>query len=141
MYFHDTRRYMTSVDVTFYEDSPFFSAPSLFLTPDAASPMPGFPPLVVIADRRPSLPPPPLFLSSPAPPISLVQPASSATWTNPLSPTSIATSPSPVIIPQAPPNDLHLPIALLTKQFVRSFKTHKHRSKKIYNTKLTITKI
>ena len=29
----------------------------------------------------------------------------------------------------------------LTKRFVRSFKTHKHRSNKIYNTKLTITKI
>ena len=51
-------------------------------------------------------------LSSPSPPVSSVQLVSSATDTDPLSPNSTATSPSPVIVPQAPPNDLHLPIAL-----------------------------
>ena len=63
VYFPDTRHYMTSANVTFYEDSPFFSPPSLSLTPAAASPLPGFPPLVVVADLGPSVPPPPLSLS------------------------------------------------------------------------------
>ena len=112
VYFLDTRRYMTSADVTFHEDSPFFSPPSPSPTLTAASPLPGFPPLVVIVDPCPSVPPPPLFLSSPSPPISSVQPISSAPDTDPLSPNSTATSPSPVVVPQAPPNDLHLPITL-----------------------------
>ena len=103
---------MTSVDVTFHEDSPFFSPPSPSLTPTATSPPPGFPPLVVIADPCPSVPRPPLFLSSPSPHVSSVQPVSSASHTNPLSPNSTASSSSPVVIPQAPPNDLHLPIVL-----------------------------
>ena len=37
---------------------------------------------------------------------------SSAPDIDPLSPNSTATSTSPVVVPQAPPNDLHLPIAL-----------------------------
>ena len=67
---------------------------------------------MVVADPCPSVHPPPLFLSSPSPPISSVQPVSSAPDTDHLSPNSTATSPSPVIVPQAPPNDRHLPIAL-----------------------------
>ena len=112
VYFPDTRRYMTSADVTFHEDSPFFSPPSLSSTPAIASPLPGFPHLVVIADPNPSISPPPLSLSSPSPPVSSVQPVSFAPDTDPLSPNSTATSPSPVVVPQAPPNDLHLPITL-----------------------------
>ena len=112
LYFPYTHRYMTSADVTFHEDSPFFSPPSPSPTPTVASPPPSFPPLVVIADPCPSISPPPLFQSSPSPPISSVQPVSSPPYTNPLSPTSTVTSPSPVVIPPAPPNDLHLPIAL-----------------------------
>ena len=112
VYFPDTRRYMTSADVTFHEDSPFFSPPSPSPTPTAASPPPGFPPLVVIADPCPSISPPPLFQSSPSPHVSSVQPVASPPDTDPLSPTSVATSSSPVIVPPAPPNDLHLPIAL-----------------------------
>ena len=65
VYFPDTRCYMTSVDVTFHEDSPFFSPPSPSPTPTVASPLPGFLSLVVIADPCPSVSPPPLFLSSP----------------------------------------------------------------------------
>ena len=112
VYFLDTRRYMTSANVTFHEDSPFFSPPSPSPTPTAASPPPGFPPLVVLADLCPLVSPPPLFQSSPSPPVSSIQSASSAPDTDPLSPTSRATSPSPVIVPLAPPSDLHLPIAL-----------------------------
>ena len=112
VYFPDTHRYMISADVTFHEDSPFFSPPSPSSTPTAASPLPGFPLLVVVADPYPSIPPPPLFLSSPSPPVSSVQPVSSSPDTDSLSPNSAATSPSPVVVPQAPPNDLHLPIAL-----------------------------
>ena len=67
---------------------------------------------MVTVDPYPSVSPPPLFLSSPSPHVSSVQPVSSAQDTNPLSPTSTATSPSPVVVPAAPPNDLHLPIAL-----------------------------
>ena len=69
VYFPDTRRYMTSADVTFHEDSPFFSPP-------VASPPPGFPPLLVIADPCPSVSPPPLFQSSLSPRVSSVQPVS-----------------------------------------------------------------
>ena len=112
VYFPNTCRYMSSTDVTFHEDSPFFSPPSPSLTPTVASPPPGFPPLMVIVDPYLSVSPPPLFLSSPSPPSSLVQPVSSAKDIDLLSPTSTATSPSPVIVPPAPPNDLHLPIAL-----------------------------
>ena len=112
MYFSDTRHYMTSADVTFHEDSPFFSPPSSSPTLTAASPPPGYPPLVVLADPYPSVSPPPLIQSSPSSPVSSVQPISSALDTDPLSPTSTATSPSPVVVPPAPPNDLHLPIAL-----------------------------
>ena len=112
VYFPNTRRYMTSVDFTFHEDSPLFSPPSPSPTPTAASPPPGFPPLVVIADPCPSISSPPLIQSSPSPPVSSVQPVSSPLDTDPLSLTSTATSPSPVVIPPAPPNDLHLPIAL-----------------------------
>ena len=112
VYFPDTRRYMTSADVTFHEDSPFFSPPSPSPTPTAASPPPGFPPLVVLADPCPSVSPPPLIQSSPSPPVSSIQPVSSAPDPDPLSPTSTTTSPSPVVVPPAPPNDLHLPIAL-----------------------------
>ena len=112
VYFPDTRRYMTSADVNFHEDSPFFSSPSPSPTPTAASPPPGFPPSVVTVDPCPSVSPHPLFLSSSSSPVSLVQPISSAQDTGPLSPTSMATSPSPVVVPLAPPNDLHLPIAL-----------------------------
>ena len=112
VYFPDTRRYMTYVDVTFHEDSPFFSPHSLSLTLATASPPPCFPPLVVIADPRPIVSPPPLSLSSPSPHVSSVQPISSALDTDPLSPNSTATSSSPVVIPQASANDLHLPIAL-----------------------------
>ena len=111
VYFPDTHCYMTSTDVTFHEDSPFFSPPSPSPTPTAGSPPPGFPPLVVIADPCPSISSSPLFQSSP-PPVSSVQPVSSPPDTDPLSPTSMATSPSPVVVPPAPPNDLHLPIAL-----------------------------
>ena len=103
---------MTSADVTFLEDFPFFSPPSPSSTPTATSPPPGFPPLVVTIDPYPLVFPPPLFLSSPSPLVSLVQPVSSAQDTNPLSPTSTATLPSLVVVPPAPPNDLHLPIAL-----------------------------
>ena len=103
---------MTSSDVTVHEDSPFFSPPSPSPTHTVASPSLGFPPLVFIADPCPSVPPPPLFLSSSSPPVSLVQPVSSAPNTDPLSPNSTATSPSLIVVPQAPPNDLHLPIAL-----------------------------
>ena len=111
VYFPNTRRYMTFVDVTFHEDAPFFSPPSLSPILAFASPPPGFPPWW-------SLPIPilqfPLLhsLSSPSPPVSLVQPISSASNIDPLSPNSTATSPSPVFVPQAPPNDLQLPIAL-----------------------------
>ena len=112
VYFPDTRRYMTSADVTFHADSPFFSPPSPSPTPTATSPPPGFPPLVVTIDPCPSVSPTPLFLSSPSPPVSSVQPVSSAQDNDPLSPTSMATWPSPVVVPPAPPNDLHLHIAL-----------------------------
>ena len=112
MDFPDTHRYMTSADVTFHEDSPFFSPPLLSPTPVAASPLSGFPPLVVIADPGPSVPPPPLSLFSHSPPVSSIHPVSSALDTDPLSPNSTAILPSPVIVPQAPPNDLHLHIAL-----------------------------
>ena len=112
VYFPDTRHYMTSADVTFHEDSPFFSPPSPSPTLIATFPPPSFPALVVTVDPYPSVSPPPLFLSSPSPPVSSVQPVSSAQDTNPLSPTSTATSPSPLVVPAAPPNDLHLPIAL-----------------------------
>ena len=88
VYFPDTRRYMSSADVTFHEDSPFFSPPSPSPTPTAASPPLGFLPLVVISDPYPSVPPPPLFLSSPSPHVSSVQPVSSSRDTNPLSPNS-----------------------------------------------------
>ena len=47
---------MTFVDVTFHENSPFFSPPSHSPTHAAASPTPSFPPLVVIADPLPSVP-------------------------------------------------------------------------------------
>ena len=112
VYFLDTRRYMTSADFSFYEDSSFFSPPSLSLILVAAFPPPGFPPLVVISVPYLSVPPPPLSLSSPSPPFSSVQPISFAPDTDPLSPNSTANSPSLVIIPQAHPNDLHLPVAL-----------------------------
>ena len=103
---------MTSTDVTFHEDSPFFSSPSLSPTPAATSPLTGFLPLVVIANPRPSVPPPPLSLSSPYPHVSSVQPVSSTLDTDPLSPNSTATLPSLVVVSQAPPNDLHIPITL-----------------------------
>ena len=112
VYFPDTHRYMTSANVTFHEDSPFFSPPSPSPTPTATSPPPSFPPLVVTIDPCPSISPPPLFLSSPSPHVSSVQPISSAQDTDPLSPASMATSPSPVVVSPAPPNDIHLPIAL-----------------------------
>ena len=112
VYFPDTHHYMTSADVTFHEDSPCFSLPSPSPTPIAASPLLGFPPLVVLANPYPSVSPPPLIQSSPSPLVSSVQLVSSAPHTDPLSPTSTATSPSPVVIPLAPPNDLHLPITL-----------------------------
>ena len=104
---------MTYTDLTFHEDSPLFSPPSLSPTPTAASPPPGFPPLVVIADPHPSAPHPQLSLSSPSPLVFFVQAISSAPDTYPLSANSTDTSSSPIIVPQAPPNDLHLPIALL----------------------------
>ena len=122
VYFPDTRRYMTSADVTFHEDSPFFSPPSPSPTPTAASPPPGFPPLVVTVDPCPSVSPPSLFLSSPSPPVSSVQPVSFAQNTDSLSPTSTATSPSPVVVPPALPNDLHLPMAL--RKGTRAFTQH-----------------
>ena len=110
MYFPGTRPYMTSANVTFHEDSPFFSPPSLSPTPVITSHPPGFPPLVVIVDPRPSVP---LLhsLSSPSP-VSSVQPLSSAPDTDPISPNSTATSPSLLVVPQAPPNDLLILIAL-----------------------------
>ena len=67
---------------------------------------------MLLSDPRPSVPPPPHSLSSLSPPISSVQHVSSAPDTDPLSPNSTTSSPSPVIVPQAPSNDLHLPIAL-----------------------------
>ena len=103
---------MISADVAFHEDSPFFSPPSPSPTPTAASSLPSFPLSVVIADPCPSVPPPPLFLSSPSPHVSSVQLVSSTPDTDPLSPYSTTTSPSSVVVPQAPPNDLHLLIAL-----------------------------
>ena len=112
MYFLYTCRYMTSADVTFHEESPFFSTLSISPTPVTASPPPGFPPLVVIGNPRPSVSPPPLSLSSPSPPVSSIQPVSSAPYTDPLSPNSTVTSPSLVVVLQVFPNDLHLPIAL-----------------------------
>ena len=86
VYFPDTRRYLTSADVTFHEDSPFFSPPSPSPTPTAASSLLGFPPLVVIADLYRTISPPPLFQSSPSPPISSVQPVSSPPDTDPYPP-------------------------------------------------------
>ena len=56
VYFGDTHHYMTSIDVTFHEDSPFFSSPSLSLTPATTSPPPSFSPLVVFHDPLPLVP-------------------------------------------------------------------------------------
>ena len=97
---------MTSIDVTFHEDSPFFSPPSFSLTPAVASPPLGFPPLVVIVHLHPSILPPLLSLSSPSPHVSSIQPISFAPDINPLSPNSTATSPSPIVVPKSPPRHL-----------------------------------
>ena len=55
----DNLGHVTFVDVTFDEDSPFFSSPSFSSTLTVASPLPSFPPLMVIIDPLPSLSSPP----------------------------------------------------------------------------------
>ena len=92
VYFPVAHLNMTYANVTFHEDSPFFSLPLLSSTTVAASPSLGYPLLLVTTDPCPLVPPPPLSLSSPSPLVSSVQPVSSAPNTAPLSPNSIAMS-------------------------------------------------
>ena len=101
VYFPETRRYVTSADVTFHEETPFFS-PAMSPPRPSASPPPGFPPLMVVADLPASSLPPdsPTELSRSAP---LIQESASVP-DPPASPT-----PSPTALTS---DDLHLPIAL-----------------------------
>ena len=82
---------MTFDDVTFHEDSPFFSSPLLSLTPPTTSPPLNFPSLVVIANPYPSIPSPPISLSSPSPPISSILHVSSILDVDPITPHSTTT--------------------------------------------------
>ena len=102
---------MTSTDVTFHEDSLFFSSPSLSPTPAIASLPPGFSPHMVFHDPLPLVLSPPPFLSSPFRCVSFVLPTFSTLDRDPLS-SSIVSLPSLDASPPTPRNDLHLPIAL-----------------------------
>ena len=109
VYFPDRRQYITSADVTFHEDVPYFTStpsgddlsspsllPSVFATPVIDLPMTVSIPLPEVSPPSASLP------SDPS--------------SEPKSPSSpIATVPAPVSPPPSPPppvSDLHLPIAL-----------------------------
>ena len=109
MYFPDRRQYITSADVTFHEDVPYFtstpsgddlSSPSL-LPSVSATPVIDLP--MTVSIPLPEVSPPSASLPS--------DPSS-----EPKSPSSpIATVPAPVSPPPSPPppvSDLHLPIAL-----------------------------
>ena len=119
VYFPHTYCYMTSTDVTFHEDSPFFSPPLLSWTPCPHGRwhllLVAFLPLwslLILSFNYLSSPLSLLSFPSPSPLVSLVQPVSSAPDTDPISPNSTAALPSSFVIPQPPPNDLHFPIAL-----------------------------
>ena len=113
VYFPDRRQYVTSADVTFHEDVPYFpstqsggdlSSPSLLPSVSATTvtDLPMTPPPSVVTISLPEASPPSASLQPD--PSSELQPPSS-----PLSP-ALATSPPPS--PPPPVSDLDLPIAL-----------------------------